>query len=267
MKQRIELIVSPPPDLSAQDLDRVAALRSAFAASRARVHAADPESYWFERFGVARQHDWPAAAFRGPARADTYLLCADPVGLAVNGDAVVLDTDAADDLDAAQAAALIAVLNAHFAQDGLTIEAVTPTQWVLALPDAVQVGTTAPRRAHRRSIEALLPQGDDARRLKRIGNEAQMLLHETPVNQARLGDGRAPINGLWLWGGGRRVAVPRQTRALRVFSDTAHVAGLAAASGHQAAHLPDRAAALPDDDNDLAGIVVDLCAGPVDPGE
>src|SRR5581483_6730471 len=42
-------------------------------------------------------------------------------------------------------------------------------------------------------------------------NEAQMVLHAHPVNEAREARGEPPLNSIWLWGAGRaaQVAAPR----------------------------------------------------------
>jgi hypothetical protein len=260
MAPHIELIVSPPLDLPAQALDRLPAIRTAFALRAARVTAETAESYWLQRFGIPHQQDWPVAAYRARSSGSDYLLCADPVGLDVNGDAVVLDAGAASDLSSADAAALTMLLNAHFAQDGVRIEALTPTHWVLAMPGEPQVRTTPLAQAHRRSIEATLPQGADARRLKRIATEAQMLLHEAAVNQRRQSEGRAAVNGVWLWGGGRRTQEPARGHALQVRSADPHVIELAGAAGGRTGPLPDDAAAL-DLDGAAGSIALDLDSG------
>ena len=45
-----------------------------------------------------------------------------------------------------------------------------------------------------------------ARRGRRAADEAQMLLHAHPVNEAREARGELPVNSLWLWGAGARAA-------------------------------------------------------------
>jgi hypothetical protein len=43
--------------------------------------------------------------------------------------------------------------------------------------------------------------------VRRWLNEIQMLLHEHPVNVAREERGEPPLNGIWLWGGGKPPAL------------------------------------------------------------
>jgi hypothetical protein len=44
-------------------------------------------------------------------------------------------------------------------------------------------------------------------------NEAQMVLHAHPVNQARQAAGQPVVNSLWPWGGGRLPAATHRHHA------------------------------------------------------
>lgn len=57
-----------------------------------------------------------------------------------------------------------------------------------------------------------LPDGPDAAVFRNLQSEIEMALHDHTVNQRRLGEGKPPVNSLWLWGGG--MAPQRKTRAL-----------------------------------------------------
>src|SRR3546814_7921528 len=52
-------------------------------------------------------------------------------------------------------------------------------------------------------IHDLLPAGNDGRRWRAVLNEAQIVLHNHPVNAERVRSGRMPVNSLWFHGGGR----------------------------------------------------------------
>ncbi|MGZ7354524.1 hypothetical protein ACXWRX_09325, partial [Streptococcus pyogenes] len=54
-----------------------------------------------------------------------------------------------------------------------------------------------------------LPQGPQGRRWRVLINEAQVLLHQHPLNAERRAKGLPPVNSLWLWGAGR---LPAQVR-------------------------------------------------------
>jgi hypothetical protein len=61
-----------------------------------------------------------------------------------------------------------------------------------------------------RSVVRQLPETAEARWLRRLLNEAQMVLHEHPANRQREDAGRATINSLWLWGAGVPAAPHRR---------------------------------------------------------
>ncbi len=51
-----------------------------------------------------------------------------------------------------------------------------------------------------------LPRGEGAGKLRRLGSEIEMWLHEQPINRERAARGELPITALWLWGA--RAPVP-----------------------------------------------------------
>lgn len=263
MRKRIELVVTPPARFTVAGLDQLAPLRDAFARGPVDIVHAQAESWWFRRFGVAQQADWPAAAFRPvPGTGDTWRLCADPVNLRIEGDHVVLDSGAAAGLAAAEAAELVRMLDAHFAADGFGLRMATPREWVLVSNTPLHATTSAPARAHGRSIETFLASGDDGPRLRRIATEAQMILHDCAVNQEREARGQWPVNGLWLWGGAGSVEAPRPAPGLAVLSDACHVRGLAGGAGASVAACPADAGALAGSADDT---LVDLDGSIADP--
>jgi hypothetical protein len=156
-------------------------------------------------YGIARQHDWPTAAIRaaalGVVTAGGWWLAADPVTLVAGRDDVRLAGRVAD-LDAAEAAALVATLAAHFAADGLAFVAPRPAAWFVRANTAQTMTTHPPDAALARPLRDLLPEGPDASRWRRWDSEIQMLLHGHPVNAAREARGMAPANGVWFSGGG-----------------------------------------------------------------
>ncbi len=265
MKQMLELVVTPPAGVGTDALDAMEDLHRAFARGPVQLDTAGPDAWWFRRFGIEKQTDWPAAAWRATAGSNppaAYRLCADPVYLQASGDAVVLDAAAVHDIGADEARALVERLNAHFQADGLRFRVVAPNHWLMESGERIDATTVPTAFAHARSIEALLPQGAAARLLKRIGNEAQMLLHDTAINSAREARGGAPVNGVWLWGGAG--ATPNVTAApeLTVLSDALHVRGIAQAAGARCGPLPANADSLPHCNGPLA---VDLAAPFADP--
>jgi hypothetical protein len=67
-------------------------------------------------------------------------------------------------------------------------------------------------------------------------NEAQMLLHQHPRNEAREQEGRPAVNSIWVWGPGRACRLAAAYDG--VWADHPVATGLAAASGCPARPLP-----------------------------
>lgn len=180
-----------------------------------------------QALGVARQQDWPIAPLT--ARADgldpggAYWLRLDPAHLEVGMGGLMLRPAIALGLSADEAAALATSLG----KLGLDLHAPTPTRWYLRLPEPPALITTPLDQVVGEYLTAHLPQGGDANRLMARVNEAQMVLHDHPVNLARDARGLAPVNGLWLWGGG--VLPTLAPTALRVATDDGEVQALARA--------------------------------------
>lgn len=158
-------------------------------------------------FGLEGIPELPHAALSllgaGTDPADACWLHADPVHLiAQRAELVLMDAQRLE-IQPAESAELIDALNTHFAQDGLRFQARTPACWYARTDAELRLRTVPLADAVGHSVDALLPQGDDALDWHRWLNEAQMLLHAHPVNLAREAHGALAINSLWLWGTGR----------------------------------------------------------------
>lgn len=172
-----------------------------------------------------------------------YWLRADPVHLRIHIDKVVLDP-APLRLEPAEAEALVASLNAHFAEDGLHFCAPAPERGYLRVPHPLRLHTRSPDAVSGQAIDAHLPQGEDARLWRARMNEIQMLLHDHPVNAAREARGLAPVNGLWLWGGGVATPLPRPSFDA-IYANTHEARALAQAAGLPCTPPPRPLAELP----------------------
>ncbi|MCC6868660.1 MAG: hypothetical protein IT522_07545 [Burkholderiales bacterium] len=141
-----------------------------------------------------------AALGAGFDPAQQYVLRADPVTLIAGRDDVLL-AGRVDDLDVDEAAALRASLAAHFAGDGLAFHTPRPDAWFVTATAAIPV-ETSPLPAITGPLHPHLPRGPHGGTWRRWLSEMQMLLHEHPVNAAREANGRRPVTGIWIAGGG-----------------------------------------------------------------
>lgn len=146
----------------------------------------------------------PAAALRRfalrehPEEADW--LCLDPVRLNFQERSLVVDDPQNLRLTTEEAAALAVALAPTFAELG-ALEVLAPTRWNLRLSAAAPAFQPLPQAAGRAA--APLPLDAAHAPWRRALNEAQMVLHAHPVNQARQAAGQPVVNSLWPWGGGR----------------------------------------------------------------
>ncbi|MDR1661804.1 MAG: hypothetical protein LBR95_05175 [Azoarcus sp.] len=195
--------------------------------------------------------------FPGPD-AGTHWLCADPVNLSLTRECLFLGDFADGEVEASEAAALIAALNRDFPDLG-QFSAATPTRWYLRLDRPTTVRFSPLHDVCGRPVQDFLPEGGEAsaRHWRHILNEIQIALHNHPANEARKATGRRTINSLWFWGAsGQPAAAPRAfCSAIQTLDPVAR--GLARAAGIEPS-APDVDAALRTD----TLVVLDPLAAP-----
>jgi hypothetical protein len=171
------------------------------------------EAWLCESFGVAELAIAPLTLQAdGVMPLDAYWLRADPVGISMQRDQMVLQADLT--LAVNEAAQLCASLNAHFAGEGLRFVAPHPQRWYLQLDKTPDMQTHPLPQVVGANVHAHLPYGADALHWHSVFNEIQMLFYEHAVNQAREQRGELPVNAVWLWGGGKAATNLRQPFAL-----------------------------------------------------
>lgn len=177
-----------------------------------RFPVIDAEVWLCQAFEVEQREDWPVAPLTatidGVDTGSDYWLRADPVYLQLQRHGTRVLAAPALTLSDEETAALTAALNAHFSADGITLTAPHATRWYIRQNESA--GITAPTLAATagRSLPPTVLSGSRASHWHRVLTEAQMVLHEHPVNQAREARGLPVVNSLLLWGGGRKPAVP-----------------------------------------------------------
>jgi hypothetical protein len=214
-------------------------------ASVERYPALTPEAWLCQAFEVERQHDWPVAPLTltldGREAADNYWLRADPVHIKVSREGLHLVDSALFELSIEDALALVERLNAHFGDQHIAFEAPHPKRWYAKVARSPDLVTRSISEVAGRDVQSYLPTGRDALAWHGMFNEAQMLLHDHPVNEARAERNEADINSVWFWGGGTLPAVPgRHFDSVR--SDGATAIALAAAADTHGGAVPASAA-------------------------
>ena len=228
--------------------------------ARGRASVAEPQSLeeWLAGAFGLDEGPFPAgplsvlAAGRDPG--ERAWSRADPVHLRVLRDSVVLVPAEALSIAAEESAALCEALSRHFSP--LEFLAVDARRWCAPMDSSV---AQAPLEHAGRE---LAPQGMSA-----FLNEAQMLLHAHPVNEAREARGEPAVNSLWPWGGARAPRVP-PCQWQSVSAADPVVLGLARAAGARHRALPAAAEWLeraPEDGRHL--IVLDALRAPLALGE
>src|SRR5437899_1487798 len=199
-----ELVI--PGLFSAAAEARLPSLELLLARGRASSGESQPLERWLaEAFGL---EDEPLAAGALTALAgnrdpgEERWVRADPVHLRLMRDRLILVPAAAFGVSREEAEALCETLNEHFA-GRLDILPVQPQRWSARLQMELEVSAGSSFDMAGRELQAHLP-GDA------LLNEAQMVLHEHPVNEAREARGEPAVNSLWLWGAGR---VPQKTQS------------------------------------------------------
>lgn len=161
-------------------------------------------------------------------------------------------------LDMDEAQAFVQALQPAFAEAGLRLEIGAPNHWQARLaPGAHLPDFATPAQALGEDLYRHLPQGAAGRPWRVLLNEAQVLLHQHPLNAARQSRGLPPVNSVWLWGAGRLPA-SLQSMLAGVASGDALLLALASRAGIPSrARTQDAVAAAP------AGWLVDLQDMPV----
>jgi hypothetical protein len=195
-----------------------------------------PERWLLDRFGVARQRDWPAAPFsllaEGGSPGSGAWICADPVHLRINRNQLILADCTQFRIARDEAEGLAGSINSHFG-DSLVVYPMQAHRWYARLLACPDIETTPLSSVRGGAIEASLAVGPDAMRWHSLANELQMLLHDHPVNLAREQKGELPVNSVWLWGAGQ-LPQPSIRPFQFVAASNPLARGLAQVSGAQA---------------------------------
>jgi hypothetical protein len=98
-----------------------------------------------------------------------------------------------------------------FEEDGWQVHWGHPTRWYVQHPSLSRLPTASLDRVIGRNPDLWMPEHPQARLIKRLQSEVQMLLYEHPINEARQAQGQMPVNTFWLSGCGDMPPLPQNT--------------------------------------------------------
>lgn len=98
--------------------------------------------------------------------------------------------------------ALFEAVHPLFDSDGWHLAWGAPTRWYLRHDSLAGLPTASLDRVIGRGPDLWMPDHPQARLLRRLQSEVQMLLHQHPVNDEREARGALPVNSFWLSGTG-----------------------------------------------------------------
>jgi hypothetical protein len=158
--------------------------------------------------------------------------CADPVHLHFAREQLLLADARELAITPDEAHALVSSLNEAVGEAG-RFEMGVPDRWYLQLERTPDVTLFPLADVVSRPVSHFLPEGEEAARWQRITNEAQIVLYNHPVNQAREQAGQRTINSIWFWGAGA-LNTPTAVAEGRVLARNTFAKGLARSAGIEA---------------------------------
>jgi hypothetical protein len=105
-------------------------------------------------------------------------------------------------LDAGESRALLAAMQPFFEEDGIALEYDAPTLWLARGELFRDLATASLDRVVGRTVDDWMPRAPEARNLRRLQQEMQMLLYTHHTNEARTRGGLPPVNSFWASGTG-----------------------------------------------------------------
>lgn len=122
---------------------------------------------------------------------------ASPVHFVADKDKLYLVDSAQLNITEEEAGNLVALFNAHFKQDDLSLVFKQPNVWYLKQPKCPKIKTNLLESVVGCDVGEHLPIGEERMDWLQVINETQMLFYGSEVNQSRIADGKLNINGIW----------------------------------------------------------------------
>ena len=121
-----------------------------------------------------------------------------PVHWRVGSDGVHLADPDELALSESESRALFDAVQPLFSGEGYRLAWGAALRWYAAHPALQGLATASLDRVIGRNVDAWLPRQPEARPMRRLQNEVQMLLHAHPLNAEREARGALPVNSFWL---------------------------------------------------------------------
>lgn len=143
-----------------------------------------------------------------------------PVHLQAHARQVTLGDPELLALDEPASRELLDIVRPLLESEGFVLAWGAPLRWYASHESLDGLATASPDRVVGRAVEDWLPRAPQARLLRRLQNEVQMLLYTHDVSRRREAAGALPVNSFWISGCGRaqpmaRVAPPVVDERLR----------------------------------------------------
>lgn len=106
---------------------------------------------------------------------------------------------------------LLQTMQPYFADDGVSLHPYQTGTWLAQGAVLHQLPTASLYRVRGQSVDGWIPRQAQAKALRRLQNEMQMLLYTHPVNDARAQRGAPVVNSFWISGTGAPLAAPRSS--------------------------------------------------------
>jgi hypothetical protein len=98
--------------------------------------------------------------------------------------------------------ALFDAVRPLFEDEGWALHWGAPTRWYAVHPSLADLPTASLDRLLGRNPDLWMPEHPQARLIKRLQAETQMLLYQNPVNERRENQGQLTVNSFWISGNG-----------------------------------------------------------------
>jgi 2,3-bisphosphoglycerate-independent phosphoglycerate mutase len=130
------------------------------------------------------------------------------LGTGAQGEEIMVDFTAGH-IDNAEAAALITTINRELGDTELQFYPGVSYRHLLVWRNGKeQMRTTPPHDITGQPTSGCWPEGEGGERLRVLMERSREIFAAHPVNRRRQENGRPPASAIWLWGQGRRPAVP-----------------------------------------------------------